>query len=117
MSANHQPRRSFSPSHTHARSSLDVDSEHPSSSSSSSSQASTSAPNGSPPVDGDAPHSLEALQKQLQQARDERDHHATQYQSLLARLTTMRTTLGNKLKQDAVRIVRFAPRLAPAASR
>ncbi|KAF8627337.1 hypothetical protein AX15_004410 [Amanita polypyramis BW_CC] len=41
------------------------------------------------------------LQRELDRAREEKESLATQYRNLLAKLTTMRTTLGNKLKQDA----------------
>ncbi|KAF8842947.1 hypothetical protein BDN67DRAFT_898199 [Paxillus ammoniavirescens] len=44
---------------------------------------------------------LERLQRQLDHEREEKDNLASQYRNLLAKLTTMRTTLGNKLKQDA----------------
>lgn len=44
------------------------------------------------------------LQLELDRTREEKDALATQYRNLLAKLTTMRTTLGNKLQQDAVRI-------------
>jgi hypothetical protein len=43
------------------------------------------------------------LQRELDRTREEKESLATQYRNLLAKLTTMRTTLGNKLKQDAVR--------------
>ena len=46
---------------------------------------------------------VERLQAQLERTRQEKDALAAQYNNLLAKLTTMRTTLGNKLKQDAVR--------------
>ncbi|KAG6831849.1 hypothetical protein H0H87_003648 [Tephrocybe sp. NHM501043] len=41
------------------------------------------------------------LQRELERTREEKDTLAAQYRNLLAKLTTMRTTLGNKLKQDA----------------
>jgi hypothetical protein len=44
---------------------------------------------------------IERLQRELQRTREEKDALGTQYRNLLAKLTTMRTTLGNKLKQDA----------------
>ncbi|KAI9567458.1 hypothetical protein HD554DRAFT_2023606 [Boletus coccyginus] len=44
---------------------------------------------------------LERLERQLARERAEKEDLATQYRNLLAKLTTMRTTLGNKLKQDA----------------
>ncbi|KAI0821945.1 hypothetical protein BC628DRAFT_1393085 [Trametes gibbosa] len=66
---------------------------------------------GSPPpingVNGDAHQDsddldpIQRLERELQRTREEKDTLATQYRNLLAKLTTMRTTLGNKLKQDA----------------
>lgn len=47
---------------------------------------------------------LLALQEELERTRAEKDVLANQYRSLLDKLTQMRTTLGNKLKQDAVRL-------------
>ncbi|KAI0090433.1 hypothetical protein BDY19DRAFT_940146 [Irpex rosettiformis] len=44
---------------------------------------------------------VQRLQLELARAREEKEALATQYNNLLAKLTTMRTTLGNKLKQDA----------------
>lgn len=46
---------------------------------------------------------VDRLQLQLERTRQEKEALASQYNNLLAKLTTMRTTLGNKLKQDAVR--------------
>lgn len=46
---------------------------------------------------------LERLQRELDVTREEKENLATQYSNLLAKLTQMRNTLGNKLKQDAVR--------------
>jgi len=43
------------------------------------------------------------LQLELDFTREEKEKLATQYNNLLAKLTQMRTGLGNKLKQDAVR--------------
>ncbi|KAK0458898.1 uncharacterized protein EV420DRAFT_1270175 [Desarmillaria tabescens] len=68
--------------------------------------------NDSPPVhingaNGSAPHDSEdgdmvsRLQRELERTREEKEHLATQYRNLLAKLTQMRTTLGNKLGQDA----------------
>lgn len=96
------PPRPFSPAviHNGARTSTD-------------SEPSTSAF----PVNGAAHHDdtdqdqdpdmdpLERLQRQLARERAEKEDLATQYRNLLAKLTTMRTTLGNKLKRDAVRSV------------
>ncbi|KAF9014741.1 hypothetical protein BDZ89DRAFT_1046316 [Hymenopellis radicata] len=41
------------------------------------------------------------LHRELQQTREEKDTLAAQYRNLLQKLTHMKTTLGNKLKQDA----------------
>ena len=45
---------------------------------------------------------LSKLQQELEHTREEKDELATQYRNLLGKLQTMRNTLGNKLKQDAV---------------
>ena len=42
------------------------------------------------------------LQKELERTKQEKEALSTQYQNLVTRLNNMRTTLGNKLKQDAV---------------
>lgn len=42
------------------------------------------------------------LEDELERARADRDAFESQYQGLLGKLTTMRNTLGEKLKQDAV---------------
>ncbi|KIM91289.1 hypothetical protein PILCRDRAFT_810544 [Piloderma croceum F 1598] len=44
---------------------------------------------------------VQKLQRELERTIEEKENLATQYRNLLAKLTTMRTTLGNKLKQDA----------------
>ncbi|KAF8879649.1 hypothetical protein CPB84DRAFT_1793144 [Gymnopilus junonius] len=44
---------------------------------------------------------VERLQRELERTKDEKEKLATQYRNLLAKLTQMRTTLGNKLQQDA----------------
>lgn len=43
------------------------------------------------------------LQRELEKCRQEKDALSTQYQNLVSRLNSMRNTLGNKLRQDAVR--------------
>lgn len=47
------------------------------------------------------------LQRELERTKEEKEALAGQYRNLLAKLTTMRTTLGNKLQQDAVRTFGF----------
>jgi hypothetical protein len=44
---------------------------------------------------------LARLQRELDRTKEEKESLAAQYRTLLTKLTTMRTTLGNKLKQDA----------------
>ncbi|KAF9788044.1 hypothetical protein BJ322DRAFT_1203429 [Thelephora terrestris] len=44
---------------------------------------------------------VERLQKELERTKGEKDVLASQYRTLLSKLTAMRTTLGNKLQQDA----------------
>lgn len=46
---------------------------------------------------------LQRLQRELERTKQEKDALAAQYRTLLSKLTAMRTTLGNKLQQDAVR--------------
>ncbi|KAI0355884.1 hypothetical protein OH77DRAFT_1503859 [Trametes cingulata] len=59
------------------------------------------SPNGDAHQDSDDLDPVQRLERELQRTREEKDALATQYRNLLAKLTTMRTTLGNKLKQDA----------------
>ncbi|KAG7095430.1 hypothetical protein E1B28_006179 [Marasmius oreades] len=61
-------------------------------------------PNGSSAETTDEDDTLDPisrLQRELERTRGEKETLATQYRNLVAKLTTMRTTLGNKLKQDA----------------
>ena len=46
---------------------------------------------------------IQLLEDELDRTRQDRDAWEAQYQGLLAKLTAMRNTLGDKLKQDAVR--------------
>lgn len=55
--------------------------------------------------EGEVVDPIEKLQQELERTRQEREEFASQYRNLLARLNTMRSTLGNKLKQDAVRLI------------
>lgn len=45
---------------------------------------------------------IRTLEDELDRTRQDRDAWEQQYQSLLAKLTTMRQTVGDKIKQDAV---------------
>ncbi|KAG8904852.1 hypothetical protein FRB99_001058 [Tulasnella sp. 403] len=61
--------------------------------------AASVAPNG---TGGEDPASvIERLQQELERTRAEKETLGDQYRGLLAKLTTMRTTLGNKLREDA----------------
>jgi chromosome segregation ATPase len=56
---------------------------------------------------------IEKLKRELEHERQEKENLAAQYRNLLAKLTTMRTSLGNKLQQDAVRFYWSIYFLAP----
>lgn len=60
------------------------------------------AANGSEDSDDIDLDPIERLQKELERTKEEKDVLASQYRTLLSKLTAMRTTLGNKLQQDAV---------------
>jgi hypothetical protein len=47
---------------------------------------------------------VSVLRAELERTRAEKDTLDEHYRNLLERVTAMRTTLGNKLKQDAVRL-------------
>ncbi|BGP39802.1 hypothetical protein JCM10450v2_003773 [Rhodotorula kratochvilovae] len=51
--------------------------------------------------DGPADERIAFLEDELDRTRQDRDAWEAQYQGLLAKLTAMRNTLGDKLKQDA----------------
>lgn len=44
---------------------------------------------------------VEQLENELRRALEEKDTLADQYRNLVSRLNTMKSTLGNKLRQDA----------------
>lgn len=48
---------------------------------------------------------LSVLRGELERTRAEKDTLDAHYRTLLEKVTAMRTTLGNKLKQDAVRVL------------
>ncbi|PFH48705.1 hypothetical protein AMATHDRAFT_149253 [Amanita thiersii Skay4041] len=60
----------------------------------------------SPPLNGhgnddDPLDPISRLQRELERTKEEKESLAAQHRTLLTKLTTMRATLGNKLKQDA----------------
>ena len=76
--------------------------------------------NGSEDSEDDDLDPTERLRKELERAKEEKDVLASQYRTLLSKLTAMRTTLGNKLQQDAVspprRVLLFVPHLTSRGS-
>ncbi|KAH9947289.1 hypothetical protein B0H21DRAFT_778633 [Amylocystis lapponica] len=58
--------------------------------------------------EGEDSDDLDPIQHELERTKEERDTLVTQYRNLLAKLTTMRTVLGNKLKQDAQLVQQLA---------
>ena len=54
------------------------------------------------PTNGDHTSELDVLRQELEDVRAEKENLETQYRSLVSRVNTMKSTLGNKLKQDAV---------------
>jgi len=61
-----------------------------------------SVTNGADPSDENM-DPVERLERELQRTREEKEALAAQHRTLLGKLTQMRTSLGNKLQQDAVR--------------
>jgi hypothetical protein len=51
----------------------------------------------------DAPDTVDALRAELARVQAEKDGLSEQYSVLVGKLNTMRTSVANKLKQDAVR--------------
>jgi predicted nucleic acid-binding Zn-ribbon protein len=45
---------------------------------------------------------LQSLREELEEANESKDHFESQYNNLLGRVNTIKTTLGNRLKADAV---------------
>ncbi|GBE88717.1 hypothetical protein BKA93DRAFT_152707 [Sparassis latifolia] len=58
-------------------------------------------PNGQQHDDNEDLDPVQRLQRELERTKEEKDTLASQYRNLLSKLTAMRTSLGNKLKQDA----------------
>jgi hypothetical protein len=96
----HPPTMSLSPESSTQRSSTDSD-RHSSSSPTKELNGDTHSSNDEEDLSHLSP--VERLQRELERTREEKETLAGQYRNLLSKLTTMRTTLGNKLKQDAVR--------------
>jgi hypothetical protein len=65
------------------------------------------------PADEEGLDPIEKLKRELGREKEEKENLAAQYRNLLAKLTTMRTSLGNKLKQDAVCFYRVSIIIIP----
>lgn len=48
---------------------------------------------------------IQALKEELEEANEGKEHFETQYNNLLGRVNTIKTSLGNRMKADAVRTV------------
>lgn len=48
---------------------------------------------------------VQALKEELEEANEGKEHFETQYNNLLGRVNTIKTSLGNRMKADAVRII------------
>jgi len=51
---------------------------------------------------------MSGLQEQLEEANESKDHFETQYRNLVGRVGTIKSSLGDRLKADAVSF-RFSP--------
>ncbi|TFK38164.1 hypothetical protein BDQ12DRAFT_684071 [Crucibulum laeve] len=103
-SGSDSPSRSVSPNTSQATSTLhnlrlSIDSDRGSGASSPAEQNGVNGHSHEHKDDSNDP--IVTLQRELDRTRQEKDALASQYNNLLAKLTQMRTTLGNKLKQDA----------------
>lgn len=67
----------------------------------------TEKPESNGEVQDEAEMSQEDLRAELEQIKGEKEHLENQYRALLGKLTTMRNTLGDKLRQDAVGLLLF----------
>jgi hypothetical protein len=59
---------------------------------------------------------MEALQEKLDDAESKKEHAETQFQKLMERVNTIKSQLGERLKEDAVSSIIFnyrAPQLMP----
>ena len=74
------------------------------------------ATNGSEDPDDADLDPVERLQRELERTKEEKDVLASQYRTLLSKLTAMRTSLGNKLQQDAVSLPQHIPPFVPRST-
>jgi hypothetical protein len=58
-------------------------------------------PSGASDSDKDA--EIQSLREELEEANEGKEHFETQYKNLLGRVNTIKTSLGDRLKADAVR--------------
>jgi hypothetical protein len=52
---------------------------------------------------------IRSLREELDEANEGKEHFETQYKNLLGRVNTIKTSLGDRLKADAVRVARDMP--------
>jgi predicted nucleic acid-binding Zn-ribbon protein len=50
----------------------------------------------------DAQAEIQSLREELEEANEGKEHFETQYKNLLGRVNTIKTSLGDRLKADAV---------------
>ena len=55
-------------------------------------------------IQGKHEEEISNLQGELEEANDGKEHFETQYRNLLGRVNTIKSSLGDRLKADAVRI-------------
>lgn len=58
---------------------------------------------------------IQEIKSELEKTRQERDSFESQYKGLLAKLTQMRTTLGDRLRQDAVSSIAVETKRVPSS--
>jgi hypothetical protein len=56
---------------------------------------------------------MEALQEKLDDAETKKEHAETQFQKLMERVNTIKSQLGERLKEDAVRSTTFNSKATP----
>lgn len=55
-------------------------------------------------IQGKHEEEISTLQGELEEANEGKEHFETQYRNLLGRVNTIKSSLGDRLKADAVRI-------------
>lgn len=55
---------------------------------------------------------IQALREELEEANDGKEHFETQYNNLVGRVNTIKTSLGNRMKADAAKIEEYETQVA-----